>query len=137
MATTGIIKLSHFSVKEYLVSTRVEKYFSIDEKMSHSKISKFSIAYLLQFDDGSVPLTQTMLDSMPLAEYAAEHWIGHAKSGVMDSTVLQLILRLFTSESASLRNWIRIYNIDEWRPWKYKDLSMHRAKVCSGLIILR
>ena len=118
----GVIKLSHLSVKEYLISTRVEEYFSIDEKTSHSKISKLSIAYLLQFDDGSVPLTQTMLDSMPLAEYAAEHWIGHAKSGVMDSTVLQLILRLFTSESASLRNWIRIYNIDEWRPWKYKDL---------------
>ena len=118
----GVIKLSHFSVKEYLISALVEEYFSIDEKTSHLKISKLLIAYLLQFNDGSVPLTEAVLDSMPLAEYAAEHWIGHAKSGGIDSTVLQLILHLFTSESAPLKNWIRIHNIDEWRPWKCKNL---------------
>ena len=56
----GVIKLSHFSVKEYLVSNRVEEHFSIDEKTSHLKISKFLIAYLLQFDDSSVPLTETI-----------------------------------------------------------------------------
>ena len=80
-----------------------------------------------------MPLTQTLLDSMPLAEYAAEHWIGHAKSGGMDSTLLQLILCLFTSKSASLKNWIQIHNIDErWSRKKYKNLSME-AEVCSGL----
>ena len=127
----GVIKLSHFSVKEYLVSTRVEEYFSIDEKTSHSMISKFSITYLLQFDDDSAPLTEAMLDSMPLAGYAAEHWIDHATSGGMVSTVLQLILCLFTSESAPLKNWVRIYNIDEWGEERYQNLSM--AEVCSAL----
>ena len=68
----GVIKLSHFSVKEYLVSTRAEEYFSIDEKTSHSTISKLSIAYLLQFDDDTLPLTEAMLEAMPLARYAAE-----------------------------------------------------------------
>ena len=75
---TGVIKLSHFSVKEYLISTHVEEYFSIDEKTSHSMISKLSITYLLQFDDDSAPLTEAMLEAMPLAKYAAEHWIVHA-----------------------------------------------------------
>ena len=130
---TGVIKLSHFSVKEYLVSARVEDYFSIDEKTSHSKISQLLIAYLLQFDDDLVSLTETMLDAMPLAQYAAENWIGHVKSGGMDSAVLQLILRLFISESAPLKNWIRINNIDEWWPWKCKNLSLDGAKVYSGL----
>ena len=110
---TEYIKLSHFSVKEYLLSPRVEEYFCIDEKTSHSKISELSIAYLLQFDDDSVPLTKAMVDSMPLANYAAEHWISHAKSGGMDPTVLQSILCLFTSESAPFKNWIRIYNFDD------------------------
>ena len=63
----GVIKLSHFSVKEYLISALVEEYFSIDEKTSHLKISKLLIAYLLQFNDGSVPLTEAVLDSMPLS----------------------------------------------------------------------
>ena len=103
---TGIIKLSHFSVKEYLLSTRVEKIFRIDEKISHSKILEISITYLLKFDDDSLPLTKAMLNSMPLARYAAEYWIDHAKSGGVDSAVLQLILCLFISESAPLINWI-------------------------------
>ena len=129
----GVIKLSHFSVKEYLVSTRVEEYFRIDEKNSHSNISELLIAYLLQFDDDFVPLTETMLDSMPLAQYAAEHWISHAKSGGMDSTLSPLILHLFTPESAALKNWIRIHNIDERWPWDYKNLSLDGTKVGSGL----
>ena len=63
------------------MSTRVEEFFSIDEKTSHSKIAELSITYLLQFDDDSLPLTVAMINFMPLAKYAAEHWIGHAKSG--------------------------------------------------------
>ena len=116
----GTIKLSHFSVKEYLLSSCVEEYFSIDEKSSHSKILELSIAYLLQFDDDSVPLT--VLDSMPLAQYAAEHWFDHAKSGGMDPTVLQLILQLFTSESAPFKNWIKIYDIEYHSPLYFASL---------------
>ena len=106
------IKLSHFSVKEYLLSEHVQEYFGIDEKTSHSKMSQLSITYLLQFSDSSLPLTEAMLDSMPLAQYAAEYWIDHAKSGRMDPIILQLILHLFISGSAPLQNWIRMHNID-------------------------
>ena len=129
---TGNIKLSHFSVKEYLLSTRIEEYFSIDEKTSHSKISVLSIAYLLQFDDDSSPLTKAMLDSMPLARYAAEHWIDHAKSGKgceADPIVLQLILHLFKSESAPLINWIQMYDIESGQEF----LSLNRSEVCCAL----
>ena len=127
---TGYIKLSHFSVKEYLLSTRVEEYFRIDEKTSHSKISELSIAYLLQFDDDSLPLSVAMLDSMPLAQYAARSWIDHAKLGGVDPSVLRLILCLFTSESAPLKNWIQIHNIDAEG---YENLSMHEGQVGSAL----
>ena len=66
-----------------------------------------------------------MLGSMPLAEYAAEYWIGHAKSGGVDPTTLQLILCLFTPESASFKNWIRIHNIeaDEDNFENHRDLE--------------
>ena len=93
------------------MSAHVEIFFCIDEKTSHSKISELSIAYLLQFDDDSVPLTKAMIDSMPLALYEAEHWIDHAKSGGMGPTVLQLILHLFTSETP-FENWIQIHDVD-------------------------
>ena len=94
------------------------------------RISELSIAYLLQFDDDSLPLTEAMLDSMPLARYAAVHWIDHVKSVGVTPTVLQLILNLFTSESSPLVNWIRMYDIDDAG---YGNLSMDRAEVCSAL----
>ena len=122
---TGGIKLSHFSVKEYLLSTHVEEYFNINEKTSHSKISELSLAYLLQFNDDSLPLTE----AMPLAQYAARHWIDHAKSGGWGPTVLPLVLHLFTSESAPLINWIRMFNIDTG----YKDLSLDKSEACCAL----
>jgi hypothetical protein len=94
------------------------------------KIAQLSITYLLQFDDDSLPLMVATLDSMPLARYAAEHWIAHANSGGMNPTLLHLILRLLTSGSVPLKNWIRIYNIDLGG---CEDLSMDKAKVCSAL----
>ena len=72
-----------------------------------------------------------MLDSMPLAQYAAEHWIDHAKSGGMDSSVLQLILHLFKSESAPFKNWIRIHDID--LPWYASKLRLEKNTFCSSL----
>ena len=116
------------------MSTRVVEYFSIDEKTSHAKISELSIAYLLQFDDDSLPLTMAKLDSMPLASYAAWHWIDHAKSGRVNSTLLRLILCLFISGSAPLKNWIQMNNIDrEWNPIEFVNRSMDRVKICSPL----
>jgi ankyrin repeat protein len=124
---TGTIKLSHFSVKEYLLSDHIEKDFSISEKAAHVKISEISVAYLLQFDSFE-PLTEAMLHSSPLAEYAAENWINHAKSGVMDApSFLKLLLQLFTSGTGAFTNWIRIYNMDV--SWQHQNLSMDKAEV--------
>ena len=125
---TGAIKLSHFSVKEYLLSNRIENFFRISEKTSHSRISEISVAYLLQFNSFE-PLTEATLDSSPLARYAAKHWIDHAKSGGMDSGVLKSILRLFVSETAPLTNWIRLWNIDDPSIAFKEDLLMDKAKV--------
>ena len=126
----GIIKLSHFSVKEYLLSNHIEKNFRISEKTSHSKISEISVAYLLQFDSFE-PLTKAIVDFSPLAQYAAEHWIEHAKYGGMGSGVLKLILQLFMSEAAFLTNWTRLWNIDNW--FHDENLSMGKAEVHSPL----
>ena len=131
MVKTGTVKLSHFSVKEYLLSKHVEEDFSITEKAAHVKISEISVAYLLQFDK-LTPLTEAILQSSPLAQSAAEHWIDHATFKGMDPAPLKLILQLFTPESAAFTNWIHINNIDgkNLHPW---DLSMDKAPVCLPL----
>jgi len=130
---TGTIKLSHFSVKEYLLSTQVEKDFRISEKTSHSVIAQISVAYLLQFNLFD-HLTEAILDCSPLARYAAKHWSYHAKAAGVNMTrvhpILKLILRLFTFEIAAFTNWVRICNIDKWNEQQW---SMDRAEVPSPL----
>ena len=124
----GTVKLSHFSVKEYLLSNHIEKYFSISEKAAHVKISEISVAYLLQFDKFT-PLTKAMLESSPLAEYAAQHWIDHATFEGIDPAPLKLILQLFVPNSAAFTNWTGIYNIDTSRRFFVRHISKHKAGV--------
>src|SRR5580692_2821044 len=95
----GIIKLSHMSVKEYLLSQRRvgSTGFSINEKLSHSHIAKTCLAYLLQFKN-VVMLTPDTVDNYPLARYAAKHWIMHVHAGGEKGTDVQqqkLIITLF------------------------------------------
>ncbi len=124
----GLLKLSHFSVKEYLISSDIGKNFITSEQASHSKICKLSLVYLLQFDSYE-PLTKNTLASFPLAEYSAETWVHHARSGVIDSVSEMLMLKLFTPpHTAPFVNWVRIFDISV-QAAKYQELTRDVSKV--------
>lgn len=117
-----MIKLAHFSVKEYLISEYLYKhhmkkiaYFALNKQTAHSTISKICLAYLLQFNTPE-PLDKNLTESSPLAEYAAEHWIFHAKSTDYDesesSSFFKLMKKLLVSNNFAFYRWIQIYNID-------------------------
>src|SRR5271169_5153740 len=114
---TGMIKLSHMSVKDYLLSQhRIgASGFSIDEKLAHSFIAKTCLAYLLHLENPDMSRLD-IIDKYPLAEYAAEHWIMHVHYGAEESTDVQqekLIMTLFQPlHPAPFLSWVRIYNID-------------------------
>src|SRR3984893_16861095 len=96
---TGMIKLSHMSVKDYLLSQhRVGVTgFNIEEKLSHSHIAKTCLAYLLQFEYPDM-LKPATIDKYPLARYAAEYWVMHVNNGVKEGIDVQqekLITTLF------------------------------------------
>ncbi|KIJ99791.1 hypothetical protein K443DRAFT_80490, partial [Laccaria amethystina LaAM-08-1] len=134
----GVIKLSHFSVKEYLISEYIQshnmkevKYFSVSEELSHSVISQICLAYLLQFNTPE-PLHENLDVTSPLARYAAEHWIIHAhfdcKNKPQSSSVFALMMKLLTNENSAFVNWVQIHDIDRY----YKDLQKqtgHNAKL--------
>ena len=124
---TGKIKLSHFSVKEYLLSSWIDKNIRFTEKAAHTKITQISVAYLLQFQSFE-PMTQSVLNDAPLANYAAGNWFIHAQNGAHDSVNLKLMFELFNNNVAPYINWMRIYNIDG--NWKKQNLAMNE----SGLI---
>ncbi|KAF7980533.1 hypothetical protein HWV62_37665 [Athelia sp. TMB] len=80
MIKTRIVKLSHMSVKDYLLSDKISNgpaaYFKVKESQSHALIAQTSLAYLLQF--GTLDsLCYANIKTYPLAPYAAEYWAFH------------------------------------------------------------
>ena len=120
-----VIQLAHFSVKEYLISPRIQKgrlkYYSIQEVDANSLIAESCLAYLLQFDEPGSLTTQSVLE-FPLADYAAEYWTKHAQVAERDSTLAPLLsMELLLTKGHSLLNWIRLYNLDE--SWQGSDMT--------------
>src|SRR3984885_5515855 len=117
-SNAGIIKLSHMSVKDYLLSQHHVGVagFCLNEKLSHSHIAKTCLAYLLQFENLDM-LNLDTIDEYPLAQYAAEYWVMHVHHGVEDGTDVQqekLIMTLFQPwHTAPFILWVKIHDIDD------------------------
>ncbi|KAI9766558.1 MAG: hypothetical protein M1839_004885 [Geoglossum umbratile] len=110
------VRLAHFSVKEYLVSERIQIGpacgYSIRETPANISIAETCLAYLLQFEYSN-SLTSRTTEEYPLARYAAQYWTRHARWAEKDaSTVHLLIMELFLSKSDVCVNWIRLFNPD-------------------------
>ena len=130
----GFIKLSHFSVKEYLISQYAQNHavkqvrdFSFSEESSHAVISLICLAYLLQFRTFE-PFAMKLDVSFPLAIYAARYWIIHAHSGSktksQSSLIFASMMKLLTDENAAFLNWVRLCDIDDYNhmnPQRQKD----------------
>ena len=112
------VRLAHFSVKEYLVSDRIQHgiaaRYSIREIQSHGVLAGDCIAYLLQFDKPDL-LTSETLKLSPLARYAAEHWTSHARKAQKGpvKAAASLSMELLMSGEGGLLNWVRIANPED------------------------
>ncbi|KAK1984922.1 LOW QUALITY PROTEIN: pfs domain-containing protein [Colletotrichum cereale] len=107
------LQLAHFSVKEYLISDRLEQNISgaFKELLARASIAEVCLSYLLDLDHClSLP---EIGQSYPLAQYAARYWMSHAIQAKTGG-VLQLI-REFCLNKESSKTCYRLYNIDmEW-----------------------
>ena len=128
--TKELVRLAHFSVKEYLVSDRIQageaKQYSILEIYANMSIVKICLAYLLQFDRSDSLGSETVKD-FPLARYAAQYWTQHARVAGKDaSSIHPLIMELFLSKRNAYINWIRLFDPDrafEKEPNVTRDLK--------------
>jgi hypothetical protein len=64
---------------------------------------------LLQLDE---KVDKMQLASLPLASYAAQHWIDHAQSEEVELHIQDLMKRLFDPKSLHLGAWIWIHDVD-------------------------
>jgi hypothetical protein len=112
---SGKVKLAHFSVKEYFLSQPASPFY-LTEPTSHLHISETCLAYLAQFDKPDSLDYNRLREEYPLARYAAEFWVSHAKAGDIDNTPHHQKLAINIFRHRHMRdNWIQIWDLDN--PW--------------------
>ena len=110
-----IVQFSHFSVKEYLTSDRLRSsevgnichyYVSLDS--SHTILARACIATLLQLDE---KVDEDHLEAFPLALYAAQNWVKHAKYEDVSSRVEDAMELFFNPRKPYLAAWVRLHDV--------------------------
>ena len=110
-----VIQFSHFSVKEYLTSTRlaetnnkISRRYHISMIPAHTLAAQACIGILLHLDENAA--SQYYLGKYPLIEYAAMHWVDHARFEGVTSNVEDGMKQLFDPSKPHLTIWIGIYD---------------------------
>ena len=110
-----VVQFSHFSVKEFLISNRLTSplgdfsRFQIHPGPAHTLLTQACLGFLLHLDDHD---DKESLKGFPLAEYAALHWVKHARFEDVASRVKDGMKILFDSDKPHFAAWIRICDID-------------------------
>ena len=106
-----IVQFSHFSVKEFLMSNRLGDFsqYHIHPISAHLILTQACLGFLLHFDDH---IDKRSVKNFPLAEYATQHWVEHAKFEDVASRVEHGMEILFDTDRPHFAAWVRIYDID-------------------------
>jgi len=109
-----IVQFSHFSVKEFLTSSRLFMNgnicnYHITLDAAHTVLAQACLAVLLQLDEKT---DKRRLATLPLAPYAAQHWVDHAKREDVVSRIQEAIKQLFNPKKPYLAAWTWIHDVD-------------------------
>ncbi|KAI9447774.1 hypothetical protein H4582DRAFT_2093077 [Lactarius indigo] len=112
-----VVQFSHFSVKEYLTSPRLAQsqgdvsWFHIDLNAAHTILATACLGTLLRLDE------HADTNGFPLVEYAAEHWVDHARFEKVSTHLQDGMDDLFDSSKPYFAAWLRVHDIDEDWEW--------------------
>ena len=132
IADTGgsrVVQFSHFSVKEYLTSTRIAlpsgefSRYHVDLEPAHSILAQSCIGIFLQTDDHAEE--NDVEKRSPLAKYAAEHWVSHAQFQSVSSSLRKAMEYLFDLDKPYFTAWLQIHDIDSGG--QLSSLNSHSA----------
>ena len=117
---SSFIQFSHFSVKEFLTSTRfaekrdiISCRYHIAMTTAHTFVAQACLGILLHLDEN---ITRDSLKDFPLAEYAAEHWVEHVRFEGVSEHAEEGMRQLFDGSKPHLAIWAWIF--DPRIPWK-------------------
>ena len=110
-----VVQFSHFSVKEYLTSTRLAtssqdvSRYHIALKPAHMILAQACVSVLLQFGENDEP--GDVEKKGPLAMYAAQYWVRHAQFEDLVSCIKGMEY-LFDLDKPYFSAWQQLYDID-------------------------
>ena len=114
---TRVVQFSHFSVKEFLTSSRLAhsrhgevSRFRIDLELAHTITAQACLATLLQLDEHG---SKSDANDSPLVEYAAKHWVDHAQFEKVSSRIQEGMDDLFDSSKPHFAAWLKVHDIDD------------------------
>jgi ankyrin repeat protein len=135
-----VVQYAHFSVKEYLTSTRLAEAkdtisrFHVSMTRAHTTIAQGCLGLLLHLDE---TVTDDGLEKFPFAEYAAENWIAHAQIEDASLKVEDGMKRLFDPSKCHLSVWVWIVDPEDLQRRFYygfydeaRATSLHYATFC-------
>ena len=109
-----VIQFSHFSVKEFLMSSRfaakrdtISYHYHISMTPAHTLVAQACLGILLHLDEN---VTRDSLQRYPLAEYAAKHWVDHARFEGVSKVVEDGMNQLFEPNKPHLAVWVGIHD---------------------------
>jgi ankyrin repeat protein len=110
-----VVQFSHFSVKEFLTSPRLAassdvSWCHISLKPAHTTLANACIDVLLRLGDGVAE--ESTGKSLPMAEYAAQHWVNHAQFEDVSSSIQKGMEELFNPDKPHFVAWVRLHDID-------------------------
>ncbi|KAM0719563.1 hypothetical protein Q7P37_003693 [Cladosporium fusiforme] len=110
------VRLAHFSIKEYLESSRIlsggAKGFFLDPGKEHGFLTQSCLVYLAYyFGCSRKTSTSQDLTTFPLLGYAAKSWYYHTSLQEYSSRGLTLL-----SSGTRRRSWLLVHPVDQY--WK-------------------
>ena len=126
--SSQVVQFSHFSVKEYLTSDRLANAsrdvscYHILLESAHTILAQACLGVLLRLGDHVDPKNA---GDIPLANYAASHWVGHAQFKGVPLRVQDTVEVLLDADKPHHAACLRLHMIDEGNSWRpFPDTSM-------------
>jgi ankyrin repeat protein len=116
-----VIQFSHFSVKEFLISSRfaqkadtISRRYHISPTPAHTLVAQACLGILLHLGQS---ITEDDLRKFPLVEYAASHWFEHARFEGVSQETGEGMKQMFDQRKPHLTVWLWIYDPTEPFHW--------------------
>ncbi len=109
-------------MKEFLTSDRLARSsgdvsrYHILPSPAHTILAQACLGVLLRLDEH---VTEDNAWDIPLAEYAAQHWVDHAQFEDVSSHIRDVMEYFFDADNPHWAAWLRVYDIDDRAVWWY------------------